>query len=80
MSARPEPSGRPARRGESGGALFQIGRLAGHAVGMAARLIDRAAERAAVLALDAKDAFDKELDPNIEDATILDETTDRGDA
>ena len=47
---------------------------------MAARLIDRAAERAAVLALDAKDAFDKELDPNIEDATILDETTDRGDA
>ena len=63
-------------RFEQAGPLARLGMLGGGAVRVAARAIDGALERAASIAADAEDAFRKELDPNVRDATILDETTD----
>ena len=48
--------------------------LGGGAVRVTATAIDRAIHRAADIALEANDAFRKELDPNVSDATILEET------
>ncbi len=59
------------------GPLARLGLLSGGAVRVAARAIDRGLERAAGIAADAENAFRKELDPNIKDATILEETTER---
>lgn len=38
-----------------------------------ANLVDAAAERASRIAAESKRAFDRELDPNIEDAQIVEE-------
>ncbi|MEM6326690.1 MAG: hypothetical protein AAF791_06175 [Bacteroidota bacterium] len=63
-------------RFEQAGALTRLGMLSGGAVRLAAQTLDRALDRAAAIAADAEDAFRKELDPNVSDATILDETDD----
>ena len=63
-------------RFERAGPLARLGLLGGGAVRIAARAIDSALERAAEIAAEAEDAFRKELDPNVKDATILEETTD----
>ena len=61
---------------ERAGPVARLGLLGGGAVRLAARGIDRALERAATIAADAEDAFRKELDPNVRDATILEEHED----
>lgn len=48
--------------------------LGGGAVRAAAKAVDRVVERAADITLDAHDAFKKELDPNVTEAKILEET------
>ena len=63
-------------RFEQSGPLARLGMLGGGAVRLAARAIDGALERAASIAADAEDAFRKELDPNVRDATILNEIND----
>ena len=65
-------------RFESGGWGTRLGLLSGGAVRLAARAIDRSIDRAAQITVEAHDAFQKELDPNISDAKILEETDDRG--
>ena len=72
-----EPQDSWLARFERAGPLARLGLIGGGAVRVAARAIDRGLERAAEIAADAEDAFKKELDPNIEDATILEETTER---
>lgn len=47
--------------------------LGGTALRLAANLIDSAADRATKIATDSKTAFQREMDPNIEDAVILEE-------
>lgn len=51
--------------------------LGGGAVRLVAGLIDRGLDRAATVAVEAHDAFRKELDPNVSDARILEETRER---
>lgn len=63
-------------RFEQSGPLARLGMLSGGAVRLAARVIDGALDRAASIAADAEDAFRKELDPNVRDATILHEIVD----
>lgn len=56
--------------------LSPLGRivfLGGAAARGATRLLDTAIERAADLYVDAEKAFKQGLDPNVEDAKILDE-------
>lgn len=48
--------------------------LGGGAARVTATVVDRAIHRAADIALEANDAFRKELDPNVSDAKILEET------
>jgi hypothetical protein len=47
--------------------------LGGTALRLSAQLIDRAADRAERIAADARREFERELDPNIEDAKVLEE-------
>ncbi len=47
--------------------------LGGTAVRLTANLVDRTLERAADTAVEAERAFKREVDPNIEDAKILEE-------
>lgn len=51
--------------------------LGGGAVRLTASAIDHAIDRAAKVAVEAEQAYRKELDPNVSDATILEETDDR---
>ena len=60
-------------RFEQAGALTRLGMLGSGAVQVAARAIDGVIDRAATIAADAEDAFRKEFDPNVSDATILSE-------
>lgn len=55
----------------------RLGMLSGGAVRLAARAIDGALDRAATIAADAEEAFRKELDPNVQDATIVEESEER---
>ncbi len=64
-------------RYERAGWLERAGLLGGGAVKLAARAIDGALERAASVTVEARDAFQKELDPNVSDARILEETDER---
>ena len=64
-------------RYERSGWLGRVGMLGGGAVRLAARAIDGALDRAASVTVEAREAFQKELDPNVSDATILEETDDR---
>jgi hypothetical protein len=47
--------------------------LGGSALRLTANLIDSAVDRAASIAEESKRAFDRELDPDIEDAKVLEE-------
>lgn len=64
------------QRFEQAGWLERAGLLGGGAVRLAARAIDHTLERAAQITVEAQDAFQKEMDPNISDAKILEETED----
>lgn len=64
-------------RFERAGLMERVGLLGGGAVRLAARAIDGALDRAASVAVEAKEAFQKELDPNVSDARVLEETNER---
>jgi hypothetical protein len=66
-------------RFEREGALGRAKLVGGTAVRLAALLIDRTLEKAAVTVADAERAFRRELDPNMEDAKVLEERTRRED-
>jgi len=57
------------------GAFERLGLLSGAAFRFSANAIDRVASRAARTMAEAEHAFRKELDPNISDARVLEETT-----
>ena len=59
------------QRFEQAGWLERAGLLGGGAVRLAARAVDKSLDRAAQITVDAQEAFKKEMDPNISDATIL---------
>ena len=50
--------------------------VGGAALRLTANLLDRAADRAVTIASESKRAYQREVDPNIEEATVLEETTD----
>lgn len=60
-------------RFESEGLLGRAKLLGGTAVRLTARAIDHTLVRAAVTAAEAERAFKRELDPNMEEAKILEE-------
>ncbi len=60
-------------RFERAGLLERVGLLGGGAVRLLANVIDKGLDRAATVAVDARDAFERELDPNVSDARVLDE-------
>lgn len=64
-------------RFEDAGLVGRVGLLAGGAVRLAATAAETVIGRAASIAVEAQTAFRKEMDPNVSDATILDETDDR---
>jgi hypothetical protein len=64
-------------RYERSGWLGRAGLVGGGAVRLAARLVDGALDRAASVTVEAKEAFQKELDPNVSDARVIEEVEDR---
>ncbi len=77
MSAVPDQTERWIARFEQAGAAGKALLLGGTAVRLTARLIDRALERAASTVAETEQAFRRELDPNVEDAKVLDEWAER---
>ncbi len=67
------------QRFERAGVLGRAKLLGGGAVRFTANLIDRALDRAATTTAEAERAFKRELDPNMEEAKILDEWKDEDD-
>ena len=65
---------------ERAGWLGRVGLLGGGAVRLAAKAIDAGIERAASITVEARDALQRELDPNVSDARILDESDEPYDA
>ncbi len=63
---------------ERAGVVGRLGLLAGGAVRLAASAAELAIDRAASITAEAQMAFRKEMDPNVSDARILEETTGRG--
>ena len=61
-------------RYERAGLWGRVGLLGGSAVRLAAALIDKGLDRAASVTVEAKEAFERELDPNVVNAQILDES------
>jgi hypothetical protein len=61
-------------RFEQAGWLGRAALLGGGAVRLAAQAIDHTLDRAAQVVVEAQDAFRKELDPNVSDARILEES------
>lgn len=53
--------------------------VGGAVMRMAANAIDATADRVTTIAAQSRQAFDRELDPNIEDARVLEEYPDRPD-
>lgn len=51
--------------------------LGGTALRLSANLVDRTIDRASVIVEESKAAYLREVDPNIEDAKIIEEHTDR---
>lgn len=74
MSTPEHPLEEWAGRFERAGLVGRAKLLGGGAVRLAANLIDRALDRAAATAADAERAFRRELDPNVSDAKVLEET------
>lgn len=64
-------------RFEKAGLLERAGLLGGGAVRLLANAIDKGLDRAASVAVEAKQAFDRELDPNMSDARVLEEWDER---
>lgn len=62
-------------RFEAEGPLGKALLLGGTAVRLTARALDRTIERAAHTVAEAERAFKRELDPNMEDAKVLEEGT-----
>ena len=60
-------------RFERAGLLQRVGLLGGGAVRLMANAIDKGLDRAATIAADSKQAFERELDPNMSDARVLEE-------
>lgn len=60
-------------RFERAGLLERVGLLGGGAVRLLATAIDKGIDRAATIAADSKRAFDRELDPNVSDARVIEE-------
>jgi hypothetical protein len=65
------------RRFEAEGALGKALLVGGTAVRLTARALDRTLERAAHTLAEAEHAFKRELDPNIEEAKVLEERPNR---
>ena len=61
------------QRFERAGFFGRVGLVGGGAVKLLASAIDSGLDRAATVTVAAKEAFEKELDPNVSDATILEE-------
>ena len=61
-------------RYERAGWLGRAGLVGTGAVRVAAKLIDKGLDRAASVTVEAKQAFDRELDPNIVTARIVEES------
>lgn len=61
-------------RFEQAGLVERVGLLGGGAVRLLASAIDKGLDKAATIAVDAKEAFERELDPNMTDAQVLDES------
>ena len=61
-------------RYERAGWLGRVGLVGTGAVRVAAALIDKGLDRAASVTVEAKQAFDRELDPNIVTARIVEES------
>ena len=61
-------------RFERAGLLERVSLVGGGAVRLLANAIDKGLDRAASVAVDAKQAFERELDPNMSDARVLDES------
>lgn len=74
---RHDPTERWIARFEREGVAGKAALLGGTAVRFTAKLIDRTLERAASAVAEAEAAFRRELDPNMEDAKILDEWDER---
>lgn len=53
--------------------------MGGAALRLTANLVDSAADRVSKIAAESKEAFERELDPQIEDARVLDEYPDEDD-
>lgn len=64
---------------ERAGAVGRLGLLAGGAVRLAAAATEKAIDRAASIAVEAQTAFKKEMDPNVSDARIIEESDGRAD-
>lgn len=74
------PDPRPADwlvRFERAGLVGRALMLGEGATRLAAGLVERAIDRAATLAVEAHDAFQKELDPNVSDARVLEDVRER---
>lgn len=52
--------------------------LGGTAVHLTKTLVEATAERVSTIARESKEAFERELDPNIEDARVIEEYPHRG--
>lgn len=74
---RRDPTEQWIARFERESAVGKAALLGGSAVRFTAKLIDRTLERAASTVAEAEAAFRRELDPNMEDAKILDEWDER---
>ncbi len=61
-------------RYERAGWLGRVGLLGTGAIRVVAGAVDRGLERAASVTVEAKQAFDRELDPNMTSARILEES------
>ena len=64
-------------RFEQTGFAGRAAMLGGGAVRVAALAAEKALDRAASVAVEARDAFRKEMDPNVSDARVIEETDDR---
>lgn len=66
-----------ADRYERAGVVGRLALLGGGAVRVAAGLIEGAIQRAATAVVEAQDVVKKELDPNVSDARVIEETRER---
>ncbi len=63
-----------ADRYERAGVVGRLALLGGGAARVVAGLVERALDRAATAVVEAQDAVKKEMDPNVSDARVIEET------